>query len=168
MSEERMRLLIITGLSGSGKSSVLHALEDRGFYCVDNLPTQLLPRLVEHLEASGNPEERLAVGIDMRERSFLQQHPDVFQVLRAKGIEPEVIFLETTTEVLVRRFEETRRRHPLAEGRGLLEGIEWEREQMFGLRQMADKVIDTSSFNIHQLRNYIQVLYGPSGEKDKK
>jgi UPF0042 nucleotide-binding protein len=163
-----MRLLIITGLSGSGKTSVLHTLEDRGFFCVDNLPTQLLPRLVEHTEASEKPAEGLAVGIDMRERSFLQQVPDVFQVLRAKGIEPEVIFLETTTEVLIRRFEETRRRHPLAEGRGLLEGIEWEREQMSGLRQMADKIIDTSSFNIHQLRNYIRTLYGPSGEKEKK
>jgi UPF0042 nucleotide-binding protein len=157
-----MRLLIITGLSGSGKTSVLHALEDKGFFCVDNLPVKMLPGLIEHVEQSGDAAERLAVGIDMRERSFLQDLPGVLQAIRERGIQPEVFFLETTTQVLIRRFEETRRRHPLAEGRTLLEGIEWEKEQLAGLRQTADKVIDTSSFNIHQLRNYVQALGGPS------
>jgi UPF0042 nucleotide-binding protein len=163
-----MRLLIITGLSGSGKTSVLHALEDRGFFCVDNLPVQLLPGLIDYLDQSSESAEGLAVGIDMRERHFLEEHPQVFQYVRDRGIKPEIFFLETATQVLIRRFEETRRRHPLAEERTLLEGIEWEKDQLSGLRQEADKVIDTSSFNIHQLRNYVQVLCGPSGEKRQR
>ena len=118
-----MRLLIITGLSGSGKTSVLHALEDMGFFCVDNLPVKMLPGLVDYVEQSGDTVEGLAVGIDMRERSFLQEHPRVFQTVRERGIRPEVFFLETTTQVLIRRFEETRRRHPLVADRTLLEGI---------------------------------------------
>jgi UPF0042 nucleotide-binding protein len=162
VDDKPMRLLIITGLSGSGKTSVLHALEDMGYYCVDNLPVRLLPGLVEYVAQSGDAVEGLAVGIDMRERLFLEEHPRVFQSIREAGIKPEIFFLETATQVLIRRYEETRRRHPLAENRTLLEGIEWEKEQLSGLRQAADKVIDTSSFNIHQLRNYIQVLGGPS------
>ena len=160
-----MRLLIITGLSGSGKTSVLHALEDMGFFCVDNLPVQLLPALVDYVANTGESVEGLAVVIDMRERRFLQDYPRVFRSIREGGVKPEVIFLETMAQVLVRRFEETRRRHPLAEDRTLLEGIEWEKEQLSGLRQAADKVIDTSSFNIHQLRNYMQVMGGPSEGK---
>jgi len=163
--EELMRLLIITGLSGSGKTSVLHALEDMGFFCVDNLPVKMLPGLVDHAEQSGDTVEGLAVGIDMRERSFLREHPRVFQSVRERGIKPEIFFLETTTQVLIRRFGETRRRHPLAADRTLLEGIEREKEQLTGLRQVADKVIDTSSFNIHQLRNYVQGLVGPPEER---
>lgn len=163
-----MRLLIITGLSGSGKTSVLHALADLGFYCVDNLPVHMLPGLVDYLARSVDNVEGLCVGIDMRERHFLREHPRVFQALRDGGIQPEIFFLETTPQVLIRRFEETRRRHPLAEGRTLLEGIEWEKEQLSGLRQGADRVIDTSSFNIHQLRHYMQVLCGPSGGEEQR
>ena len=163
-----MRLLIITGLAGSGKTSVLHALEDMGFFCVDNLPVQLLPGLIDYLARSGDRAEGLAVGIDMRERNFLEEHPRVFQVIRDGGVKPEVLFLETATQVLLRRFEETRRRHPLAGKWTLLEGIEWEKHQLSGLRQMADKVIDTSSFNIHQLRNYVQVLCGVPGEERQR
>ena len=163
-----MRLLIITGLSGSGKTSVLHALEDRGFFCVDSLPVELLPGLVDYLNRADEVAEGLAVGIDMREGHFLGAYARVFTALRAGGVQPEVFFLETATRVLIRRYEETRRRHPLAEGRTLLEGIEWERAHLSGLRQVADKVIDTSSFNIHQLRNYVQVLCGPSGEREQK
>lgn len=162
---EEMRLLVITGLAGSGKSSVLHALEDMGYYCVDNLPVRMLPALIDYVSQSGDEVEGLAVGIDMRERSFLQEHARVFQSIRGKGIKPEVFFLETATPVLIRRFEETRRRHPLAGERTLLEGIEWEKEQLSGLRQAADRVVDTSAFNIHQLRTYIQVLGGPSEQR---
>jgi UPF0042 nucleotide-binding protein len=163
-----MRLLIITGLSGSGKTSVLHALEDMGFFCVGNLPVGMLPGLVEHLVRSGDTVEGLAVGVDMRERRFLESYPPVLEAIRAKGVKPEIFFLETATQVLIRRFEQTRRRHPFAAERTLLEGIEWEKEQLSGLRQVADKVIETSSFNIHQLRNYIRVLCGPAGEKGRK
>jgi UPF0042 nucleotide-binding protein len=160
-----MRLLIITGLSGSGKTSVLHALEDLGYYCVDNLPVKMLPGLVDYVAAAGYAADGLAVGIDMRERRFLQEHAGVFRAIREEGIKPEVFFLETATQVLIRRYEETRRRHPLCENRTLLEGIEWEKKQLSGLRQSADRVIDTSAFNIHQLRNYIQVLGAPSEGK---
>jgi RNase adapter protein RapZ len=163
-----MRLLIITGLSGSGKTSVLHALEDTGFFCVDSLPVEMLPGLVDYLNRPQGLTEGLAVGIDMREGHFLEAYARVFTTLRSRGIQPEIFFLETATQVLIRRFEETRRRHPLAEARTLLEGIEWERAQLSGLRQVADKVIDTSSFNIHQLRNYIQVLCGRSGQREQK
>jgi UPF0042 nucleotide-binding protein len=160
-----MRLLIITGLSGSGKTSVLHTLEDMGYYCVDNLPVKMLPGLVDCVTASGDAAGGLAVGIDMRERLFLQEHPGVFKAIREAGIRSEVFFFETATQVLIRRYEETRRRHPLCDNRTLLECIEWEKEQLSGLRQSADKVIDTSAFNIHQLRNYVQVLGGPSEGK---
>jgi UPF0042 nucleotide-binding protein len=163
-----MRLLIITGLSGSGKTSVLHALEDMGYFCVDNLPVRLLHDLVDYLAQQNDTVEGLAVGIDMREKHFLQEYPDVFQALRAEGIKPEVFFLQTATQVLVRRFEETRRRHPLAEERTLLDGIEWEKAQLAGLREAADKVIDTSPFNIHQLRSYVQGLCALSVEEAKK
>ena len=163
-----MRLLIITGLSGSGKSSVLHALEDMGYFCVDNLPVRLLQGLVEYLAQQNDTVEGLAVGIDMREKHFLEEYPAVFHALRGEGIQPEVFFLETATQVLVRRFEETRRRHPLAEERTLLDGIEWEKAQLAGLREAADKVIDTSPFNIHQLRSYVQGLCALSVEEEKK
>ena len=168
VDNERMRLLIITGLSGSGKTSVLHALEDMGFFSVDNLPVRLLHGLVDYMAQTNDTVEGLAVGIDMRERYFLQEYAGVFQALRAEGIQPEVLFLETATQVLIRRFEETRRRHPLAAERTLLGGIEWEKAQLAGLREAADKVIDTSSFNIHQLRSYVQGLCALSGEEEKK
>ena len=163
-----MRLLVITGLSGSGKTSVLHALEDMGFFSVDNLPVRMLPGLVAYLAESGEVGEGLAVGVDMRERRFLQEHPHVFRSIRDGGIKPEVFFLEAAPQILLRRFEETCRRHPMAENRTLLEGIEWEREQLSGLRETADKVIDTSFYNIHQLRTYIQSLCGPAEAKEHR
>ena len=168
LDDEQMRLLIITGLAGSGKTSVLHALEDMGFFCVDNLPVKMLPGLMDYVEHSGDKMIGLGVGIDMRESSFLREHSRVFEAVRETGIQPEIFFLETSTQVLIRRFEETRRPHPLAEGRTLLEGIEWEKEQLAGLRQAADKVIDTSSFNIHQLRNYVRALGGPSEGQEQR
>ncbi len=160
-----MRLLIITGLSGSGKTSVLHTLEDMGFFCVDSLPVTMLPGLVDHVARSGEAERGLAVGLDMRDRLFLKEYALAFQKIREGGVKPEVFFLETTTQVLARRFEEIRRKHPLSVDRTFLESVEWEKEQLSGLREEADKVIDTSSFNIHQLRNYIRALCGPSEGK---
>ncbi len=141
---------------------MLHALEDLGFFCVDNLPVVLLPGLVAYVKESGDTVKGLAVGLDLREGRFLQEYARVFQEIRERGLDPEVFFLETTTQVLARRFEENRRKHPLARDRPLLEGIEWERAQLSGLREEADKVIDTSSYNIHQLRNYVRALGGPS------
>ncbi len=163
-----MRLLILTGMSGSGKTSALRALEDRDFFCVDNLPVQLLPTLIAYLEAAEEEIPALAVVVDMRERRFLERWPAVFRELREAGVNFEVFFLEAETQVLLRRFEETRRRHPLAAGRTLLEGIEWEREQLTGLRERADRVIDTSPFNIHELRGHMAALAGEDRREGKR
>ncbi len=154
-----MQLIIITGLSGSGKTSAIHALEDIGFFCVDNLPILLLPGLVDLFEKSEQTSTKLAVVMDLREKGLLEKYSEIFREIRNRGVNLEIIFLEATTETLLRRFEETRRAHPLVGEQTLADGIAWEEDQLSGLRRMADKVIDTSFFNIHQLRQYISKLY---------
>jgi len=169
MAHDRsLRLLVITGLSGSGKTSVLHALEDRGYFSIDNLPVLLLPGLLSLLEKADPRIEKLAVGMDIREGSFLREYKSVFQGVRDKGIKPEILFLEASTDALLRRFEETRRPHPLAGERTLLEGIEREKERLFALKQSADKVIDTTHYNIHQIRQYVHTLYEDADKKEKR
>ena len=163
-----LRLLIITGMSGSGKTSVVHALEDMGFFCIDNLPVLLLPGLLRLLEGADQKIEKLAVVMDIREKAFLQEYPGVFQSVRKSGVKLEVLFLEASTEILLRRFEITRRPHPLAEGQTLLEGIEQERKRLFVLKQSSDRVIDTSHFNIHQIRQYINIFCGTTDKEKKK
>ncbi|MEW6439478.1 MAG: RNase adapter RapZ [bacterium] len=158
-----MHLLVITGLSGSGKTSAIHALEDAGYFCVDNLPILLLPGLVQLLRSAKEPMERLAVVMDVREGGFLREYGRVFRELTEGGIKPEIVFLEAPTEVLLRRFEETCRPHPLAGERTLLDAIEWERRQLAGLRETADRVMDTSSYNIHELRRSLRELYCGTG-----
>ena len=111
-----MRVVIVTGLSGSGKSTAIHVLEDLGFYCIDNLPVTLLPRFLELCESSEKPISRVALGIDLRERVSLRQYPDVFAELRSRGQRIEILYLEAADEVLLRRFSETRRPHPAADG----------------------------------------------------
>src|SRR6185436_20364883 len=112
-----VQLVVVTGLSGSGKSTAIHVLEDLGFYCIDNLPVALIPRLVELWETSGGQElRRVALGIDVRERGFLDAAPRVFEELRSIGLAVEVLYFEASDDVLVRRFSETRRPHPTAEG----------------------------------------------------
>ncbi len=164
----KIRLLVLTGLSGSGKTSAMHALEDRGYFCVDNMPIVLLPGLLDLLLGSDPPLERLAVVMDIREGRFLEKHEQVFQTVRASGVKPEILFLEAETEILLRRFEETRRPHPLARDRTLLAGIEAERDQLSGVRRLADRIIDTSFFNIHQIRQYLHLLYGGAECQEKK
>jgi UPF0042 nucleotide-binding protein len=155
-----MHLLVITGLSGSGKTSAIHALEDVGYFCVDNLPVLLLPGLVHLLQAAREPITRLAVVMDVREAGFLKEYGRIFQDLRHEGIKPEVLFLESPVEILLRRFEQTGRPHPLTGERSLVEAMDSERRQLAELREIADRVIDTSSYNIHQLRQGLQELYG--------
>ena len=154
-----MRLVIITGLSGSGKTTVIHALEDIGFFCIDNLPVLLLPGLVALLQQPEKTIDHVAVVMDVRERTFFEEYPRVFQELRETGVELEILFLEADTAALLRRFEETRRPHPLAGERPLLEPVEAERERLAGLRQAADEWIDTSTFNIHELRRRVVRLF---------
>ena len=153
------RLLIITGLSGSGKTHVARALEDIGWFCVDNLPSALIPRFAELIRGS-EELRRSALVVDMREREFLKQFPHVFRQLRGRGnLGVSVLFLEADEKVLVRRFSETRRPHPLAINQPAIEGIREEREALKPIRKMADLILDTSDFTVHQLRGYIREHY---------
>ena len=153
-----MRVVIVTGLSGSGKSTAIHVLEDLGFYCIDNLPVTLLPRLLELCESSEKPISRVALGTDLRERVSLPQYPDVFAELRSRGQRIEILYLEAADEVLLRRFSETRRPHPAADGGSIAQGIGTERERLTGLRELADQIIDTSASTVHDLREQLRQL----------
>jgi UPF0042 nucleotide-binding protein len=153
-----LRAVVVTGLSGSGKSTALKVLEDLGYYCIDNLPVALLPKFVELWQSSREDVSRVALGIDVRERRFLHDFPHVFDELRAAGAEPEVIYLDASDDVLVRRFSETRRPHPAAEGGSVADGIRREREALRELRALTTRIIDTSAFTVHELRAALRAL----------
>ena len=155
---ESLRLVVVTGLSGSGKSTAIHVLEDLGFYCIDNLPIALIPRLVELWETSRDEVRRVALGIDVRARHFLAEFPRVFDELRAQEVALEVLYLEASDDVLVRRFSETRRPHPADQGGGIADGIRREREKLHGLRELADRILDTSAFTVHEFRSALRDL----------
>jgi len=154
----RPQILLITGLSGSGKTLVSRALEDIGWFCVDNLPTVLIPRFTELLRHSQGLR-RSALVVDMRERDFLKNFPKAFRALKAKGTDASLLFLEADEKVLVRRFGETRRPHPLAVNQPVVEGIREEREALRPIRKMADLILDTSKYTVHELRDYIREHY---------
>ena len=150
-----MRILIITGLSGSGKSTVVRALEDEGFFCLDNLPMQLLQPFIE---LAGNSRDRItdvAMVVDIRARDFLRGREDIFEELRQTGHQVEILFLDASDQALIRRFSETRRRHPALEGGTVPEGIRFEREQLAVLHRLATIIVDTSELNVHQLRDLV-------------
>ena len=167
-SDQAIRVLVITGLSGSGKTTVVHALEDAGYYCVDNLPIGLLPDLVDALTGAEKPVDRFAVVMDVRTGPFLEKYEEVFEGIRQRGIRPEILFLEAATDILLSRYEATRRPHPLTDDRTLVEGIELERQTLAPLKERADRVIDTSLFNIHQIRRHVSLLYGSVGGGRRK
>ena len=149
-----LHLVIITGMSGAGRSTALKALEDLGYFCVDNIPPSLIPRLIELL--GDDPKlDRVGLGIDVRTRSFLWGAGDVIDGLVKSGYRTEVVFLECNDEELVRRYSETRRSHPLAPGGDLLSAIQRERERLAPLRLRARLVIDTSGLSVHDLRRYL-------------
>lgn len=163
-----LEVVLVTGMSGSGKSVALHALEDAGFYCVDNLPPELLTPFValEHRHHG----DRVAIAIDVRSATALPQVPEQLRQLRAQGVAVQCLFLDATNDTLVRRFSETRRRHPLStdghleERRALLQTIEFERELLGELREQAH-VIDTSAIRASQLQGYVKTLLGsPPGQ----
>ena len=157
------RFIVLTGLSGSGKSQAIRALEDLGYYCVDNLPVQLLPVMSELAERQYE-HNRVAVVMDMRESRFIHDFPRVYRKLKTnKHLASRLIFLEAGDAELVRRFSETRRPHPLAPDRPVREGVTEERESLRQIRGMADKVIDTSKLNVHELRQQLRELV--SGQK---
>ena len=156
---ERLRLIIITGLSGAGKSWAIKCFEDMGYYCVDNLPTTLIPTFAELCTHSTRRIARIALGVDIREREYLAPIVEVLSELRAAGHHTEVLFLEASEEALVRRYHETRRRHPVSSG-SLLDGIREEKKLLANLRELADRVIDTSQITVHELRQRLVELYG--------
>ena len=157
-----MRIIIVTGVSGAGKSTALRALEDAGYFCVDNLPLPLMNRFIELLSDAGESEQA-AVGVDAREGEFLSSSREVFAALRKEGHQLEVLFLDADDDVLVRRFSETRRRHPLS-GDDLREGIAREREILRPLREEASAYVDTANLNVHQLKGVIHERYRRSAD----
>ncbi|OGP61895.1 MAG: RNase adaptor protein RapZ [Deltaproteobacteria bacterium RBG_13_47_9] len=160
-----MRVILISGLSGSGKTTAIKALEDIGFYCVDNLPMLLIPKFLELCEQSGGKISKVAAVEDIRGYAsfdapggagFLEDSRRILQGLQREGYFIEIIFLESSDPILMRRFSETRRQHPLAIKGSIGEGIHSERGLLQGIRDMASQVIDTSHFNVHQLKERIQ------------
>jgi RNase adapter protein RapZ len=154
----RTPFIVLTGLSGSGKSQAIRALEDLGYFCVDNLPTTLIPTLAK-LSIRGSELEKVAIVVDVREGNFLSSFPKIFKQLRAmRGLNPVLIFLEANDATLVRRFSETRRPHPLAPGRSASEGIREERIRLMPIRRTADEIVDTSDMTVHELRHFFMGL----------
>jgi UPF0042 nucleotide-binding protein len=167
-----IRVILISGLSGSGKTTAIKALEDIGFYCVDNLPILLVPKFIELCEQSGGKISKVAVVEDIRGtasypnwgqkaetqegKDFLEDSRRILQNLQREGYPIEILFLDSSDAMLMRRFSETRREHPLAVGGSIRDGIRLERERLQGIRDMANQVIDTSYFNVHQLKEKIQ------------
>jgi UPF0042 nucleotide-binding protein len=164
---KNLRVVIITGLSGSGKSTALRALEDIGFFCVDNLPVVLLPKFLDITTLSSPEIDRVAMVMDLRERSFLDKYQRIFTRLKDKGYKIDILFLESSDDSLLHRFSETRRIHPLSEKGPIMEGIRLEREKLLSLKQMADKIIDTTSSNVHQLKDIVQRHFFPSSGYNK-
>jgi UPF0042 nucleotide-binding protein len=159
---EPQEMLIVTGMSGAGRSTVGNALEDLGWYVVDNLPPQMLRPLVELVERAGASLPRIAAVVDVRGRDFFPELQDIIQALRA-GVNVRVVFLDATDAVLVRRFESVRRPHPLQGDGTLLDGIGAERSRLEELRESSDIVIDTSDLNIHQLATLITETFAEEG-----
>ena len=176
---KNIRVILISGLSGSGKTTAIKVLEDIGFYCVDNLPILLLPKFIELFEQAGGKISKVAVVEDIRgaasyplsgeaqnltgegqadtagDMNFLEDSLRIIQGLKKEGYGIEILFLESSDPVLMRRFSETRRQHPLAVGGSIREGLRLERERLQGIRDMANHVIDTSQLNVHQLKEKI-------------
>ena len=144
--------VIITGLSGAGKNQALRCLEDLGFFCVDNLPTSLLLTFAELSYHSSTPIEKIALGIDIRERVFLDKLLDTLTRLKNSGYIYQILYLEASNKVLIRRFSETRRRHPLGEGDSILENLEIEKKRLAPIKRKADFIIDTTNLNVHELK----------------
>lgn len=162
MSKHPLQVAVITGLSGSGKSTAIHVLEDLGFYCIDNLPSVLIPRFLDLCEES-DEVSRVALGVDTRGRAFLDEMPGVLDEIRSRGHRTQVVYLEASDDALVRRFSETRRPHPMAEGSDVAGGIRRERERLAALRGQADRILDTTAFTSQELREELRGIFGREG-----
>jgi UPF0042 nucleotide-binding protein len=159
------RIIVLTGLSGSGKSTATRALEDIGYFCIDNLPVVLLPKMTELAAAAGAEIQLLAIVIDAREGRFLDEAPRCIEEARRAGNPVEVLFLDSSDDVLIRRFSETRRRHPLSPDGSLPQGIAFERGRLKDLRALADQIIDTSSLTVHELKGLIQARFAATPQE---
>ena len=148
------QLVLVTGLSGSGKGTVLNTFEDLGFYCVDNLPVALIPTFTELYEEGRGEVERAALLVDAREGEQIEKLPGIYRELRSRH-PITLVFMEASDAALMRRFSETRRPHPLSHGASIAEGIRAERRRMAPIRRVADVIIDTTKFNVHELRDLI-------------
>ena len=162
------RIVLVTGLSGAGKSTATKALEDLGFFCIDNLPAVLLPKVLELVSHGTSDEvERLAIVVDAREGRFLDSTPAALEEVRREGHQLDVVFLDCADDALMRRFSETRRRHPSSPDGSVQEGIAEERRMLGQIRALADQIIDTTRMNVHELRDAITARFGAPGEDDK-
>ena len=158
---KEIRLVVLSGPSGAGKSTAIKSLEDLGFFCVDNMPVTLLPKFMELLDRNGEIH-RVAAVVDVREREFLKAFGSVFSEIKDSGYGVELMYLDASDDSLVRRFSETRRRHPLADSDSPLVGILRERDLLKDVKAYADRVVDTTNLNVHQLRDLIKELFtGP-------
>ncbi len=157
----RLTFVLVTGLSGAGKSQAAHVLEDLGFFCVDNLPPALLPRFAELLLHARGRVGRAAVVVDIRSGEFFDDLSDALHHLDSLGLSYRILFLDASDEVLVRRFKETRRKHPLAATGSVLEGIREERRRLEPVRERAHRIIDTSDMTPAQLRSELRATFGP-------
>ncbi len=152
--------VVITGLSGAGKSYAIKCFEDMGFFCVDNLPTTLIPTFADLVARSDQKIRRVALGVDVREGAYLPHLLDAMAALRQRGHSVEMLFVEASDEALVRRYHETRRRHPLGGDGHVLDAIQAERKALAHMREIADRIVDTSALTVHQFKDLLIELYG--------
>lgn len=164
---KNLNMIIITGLSGSGKSIAIDALEDAGYFCVDNMPVVLLPKFLELRSGSVSEVQKLALGMDLREKEFIKEYKTIFNKLREEGYRLEVIFLEASEDVLLKRYSQTRRQHPARKEGNLLESIREEKDQLKGLKEFAGKIIDTSSLTVHELKD-VMIKHAERGVKTER
>lgn len=154
-----MRIVIVTGISGAGKSTALKMLEDVGYFCVDNLPVPLLPKFMEMLILPGSEYNKVALGIDIRSSQKLAQLKEILEELRKKDVKSEILFLDASDESLIKRYKETRRSHPLAGDGRVDKGIDEERKKLVFLKEQADYIIDTSQMLTRELRSEILKIF---------
>jgi UPF0042 nucleotide-binding protein len=160
--------LVVTGMSGAGKSHAIRALEDLGYYCVDNLPTPLIPVMADLSRHEDSDTQKIAVVADVRERGFIKEFPPMWRRLSAsKDLKPMLVFLEASEAALIRRYSETRRPHPLAPDRPVAEALQEERKMLAPIRRMADAIVDTSDLTVHELRQYFQSLVRDRAQKQR-
>jgi RNase adapter protein RapZ len=156
MKKEPVLFWIVTGMSGAGKSQAINCFEDFGFFCVDNIPVALLPKMSELCSQSGRPLQRIALGIDIREGGFLRDFLGTVEWLKKQGVDCRIVFLDAADRSLLRRFSETRRRHPL--GTSVQAGIKEERKRLVKIKELADKIIDTTNITLSELKQRILEL----------